>query len=461
MKRYGDLWPRITDAKNIAVAFERAACNKHHYRAVRDFTRDAPVNLASIRASLLEKTFHTAPYREKTVYEPKERTIYVLPFAPDRIVQHALMNVIAPLWEKFFIDDSYACRVGKGIHAGSQRTMEYVRRNKYCLKCDIHHFYSSVDHEILFSIIEHKIKDKDTLWLIRDIIDSYPGGKNVPIGNYTSQWFGNLYLNELDRFVKEDLHIDDYLRYCDDFCLFSDDKALLREAGKRMGAFLKERLALEYSKCDLFPVSRGVDFLGYRHFENYILVRKTTARRIQRRIRRLYVAYQCGQLPVGKWLSILASAWGCLSHANTSNLRRALNLKALVSEAKMDNSAANRPVSDVEVGSEKSDAENIPRFSDFADSTSLNIMDGKKLSLDSVLDKEIVVLKYRVKPTKYAESKAPNCITVQFYFADEAAQTHHVFFSGSSVLIGQMEKYKEHLPFRATVRKVGKYFTFT
>lgn len=125
------------------------------------------------------------------MYEPKKRTIYVLPFYPDRVVQHALINIIEPLWVGLFIKDSYACIKNRGIHVASTRTTEYVKRNKYCLKMDIRSFYPSVNHDILFGIVKRKIKDKDVLWLIEKIIYSFEGESNVPIGNLTSQWFGN------------------------------------------------------------------------------------------------------------------------------------------------------------------------------------------------------------------------------------------------------------------------------
>lgn len=144
--------------------------------------------------------------------------------------------------------------------------MEYVRRNAFCLKCDVSKFYPSVDHAVLLDIIRRKIKCPDTLWLIEDIVNSFPGGKNVPIGNFTSQWMGNLYLNELDHYVKGTLKIRDYVRYCDDFLLFHNDKAVLRDAAKLVEEFVGERLKMRLSKCDLFPVSRGVDFFGVSAF---------------------------------------------------------------------------------------------------------------------------------------------------------------------------------------------------
>jgi hypothetical protein len=338
MRRHGNLWKEIISSENIQIAYKKSILGKSKMRNVRRFSKNAEIRLEKIQISLIEKTFTTSKYTEKIVYEPKKRIIYVLPFAPDRIVQHALMNVVEPIWEKLFINDSYACIIGKGIHKGSNRTMEYVRRNKYCLKCDVSKFYPSVDQEILFRIIKQKIKCPDTLWLIGDIIHSFPGGKNVPIGNYTSQWFGNLYLNELDTFVKVNLqarygHID-YIRYCDDFCLYHDDKKILHDCAKRIQEFLSEKLLLKLSKCDVFPVTRGVDFLGYRHFDNYILLRKSTAKRVRRRMLRLPLQYAQGRITAEQFRSSVGSTWGWLKHANTRNLMVKMDFEKLSREVK-------------------------------------------------------------------------------------------------------------------------------
>jgi retron-type reverse transcriptase len=333
MRRHGGLWQNILDSGNIALAYHNAALHKSSMRNVRKFAKNAEANLERIRLSLFNKTFTTSSYTEKTVYEPKERTIYVLPFSPDRIVQHALMNVLIPIWDAMFIADSYACRRGKGIHAGSVRTMEFVRRNKYVLKCDISKFYPSINQNILLEIIKHKIKCPDTLWLIEDIIKSFPGGKNVPIGNYTSQWFGNLYLNELDQYIKHELKIKDYIRYCDDFCLFDNDKTKLKICRDKIGEFITNKLDLRFSKCDIFPVSQGVDFLGYRHFDNYLLVRKRTAKRVVKRLAALPKRYERGDITKEQYRSSIASTYGWLKRANTYNLRVKIQLDELKRKA--------------------------------------------------------------------------------------------------------------------------------
>jgi retron-type reverse transcriptase len=329
MRRHGKLWQKVISWENLQTAYYNAARHKGSMRNVKKFAENEVENLKQIQTTLIEKTFTTSPYTEKKVYEPKERVIYVLPFAPDRIVQHALMNVLIPIWDNFFINDSYACRKGKGIHAGSVRTMAFVRRNKYVLKCDISKFYPSINQDILIAVIKRKIKCPDTLWLIEDIIRSFPGGKNVPIGNYTSQWFGNLYLNELDRYVKQELKIKDYIRYCDDFCLFHNDKKVLKDCRDKIDMFINERLKLTFSKCDVFPVSRGVDFLGYRHFDNYLLLRKSTAKRVRKRLAALPKLYEKGKVTGEQYRSSVASAYGWLKRANTYNLRVKIQLDEL------------------------------------------------------------------------------------------------------------------------------------
>lgn len=329
MKRHGNLYDKIICSENLQLAYEKARRGKSRMHNVQRFERDVQVNLESIRQSLVNKTFSTSGYQVKKIYVPKERDIYVLPFAPDRIVQHAIMNVLEPIWDSRFIADSYACRIGKGIHAGSLRTMEFVRKYRYVLKCDIAKFYPSIDHDVLYGIVQRKIKCADTLWLLKDIIYSAPGGKNAPIGNYTSQWFCNLYLNELDQLVKHQFKVKGYLRYCDDFCLFSDDKKQLRQLAEDLRVFLAERLKLTFSKCELFPVSQGVDFLGYRHFRNYILVRKSTATRVRRRLANLPRQLAAGEITEEQYRSSIASTRGWLKWANTHNLSVALELDRL------------------------------------------------------------------------------------------------------------------------------------
>jgi hypothetical protein len=333
MRRHNNLFSKIVDIDNLRVAYKRARQGKTNKTFVIRFAQKSESQLIEIQQSLIEGTFGTSKYHTKWVYEPKKRLIYVLPFAPDRIVQHAIMNIVEPIWDRLLINDSYACRIGKGIHLGSKKCMEFVRKYKYCLKCDISKFYPSVDHDILFDIIQHKIKCVPTLDLLREIIYSIPGGKNVPIGNYTSQWFGNLYLNELDQHLKHEWKIKPYVRYCDDFVAFSDDKSFLNEVSVAVKDFCNNRLKLSLSKCDLFPVTQGVDFLGYRHFPNYILLRKSTAKRVQKRLTHLPYLLESGKITLEQYRSSIASTKGWLKWANTHNFKLSLQLEELSSVA--------------------------------------------------------------------------------------------------------------------------------
>jgi RNA-directed DNA polymerase len=329
MKRHGNLFDKIVDMDNLYKAYYNARRGKRWQRAVIKFNEDIEGNLIGIRDSLVGKTFTTSPYKTKFIHEPKLREIYILPFSPDRIVQHAIMNVIEPIWEGLFIYDSYACRVGKGIHAGSRRAMEFIRKNQYCMQCDIAKFYPSIDHEILFNIIKKKIKCKDTLDLLYDIIVSIPGVKNVPIGNYTSQWFGNLYMNELDQYLKKECGAKCYIRYCDDFIVFSNYKEELNSLAGKIEEFLDSKLKLSLKKCSIFPVSQGLDFLGYRHFKDYILLRKSTAKRVVKRLRKLPRELDRGNITKDQLRSSLASTQGWLRWANTHNLQLSLKMDKL------------------------------------------------------------------------------------------------------------------------------------
>jgi RNA-directed DNA polymerase len=332
MKRYGDLYSKITDISNIRLAYIKARKGKRWQSTVKKFEANLEENLLKIQKMLVDKTYVTSKYVSKTIYEPKERLIYKLPFAPDRIVQHAIMTVVEPIWESFFISDSYACRKNKGIHAGSRRTMGFVRRNKYCLKCDISKFYPTMNHDVLYKIICRKIKDKDVLSLMKEIIESIGGDTNVPIGNYTSQWMGNLYLNEIDQRVKHVYKIKDYVRYCDDFLLFSNDKVLLKNILEDMEGYINHELKLKLSKKDIFQVSRGIDFLGYRHFRKYILLRKSTAKRVRKRLKILPYLLNKGVVTKDQYRSSLASTSGWLKWANSYNLRNKLCIGSLLKE---------------------------------------------------------------------------------------------------------------------------------
>ncbi len=329
MKTWLNIWPPFITKENFNIASLHAKNGKGKQKQVQRFELNPVENTEQIRQSVINGTFHTSKYYSKIIFEPKMRIIYILPYNPDRIVHHAIVNVLKPYYERYFIADSYACLDGRGQQAGSLRCMEAVRRNKYCLKCDIHHFYPSIRHDILFDMYKRKIRDTKFLEVLEDNIFSFGGGKNIPIGNLTSIWHGNFFLTSLDLFCKHELKIRDYVRYCDDFLLFGDDKAYLHECRKRIDDFIHTRLDLEFSRSDVFNVKQGVDFLGYRHFDNYILVRKSTAKRMMKKVALLPERYESGEITKDEFRSILDSISGWLSHANAYHLSQKMGLAEL------------------------------------------------------------------------------------------------------------------------------------
>lgn len=326
MNTWSNLWQPFITEENFNLAYLSAKKGKSQQKQVQRFELNPTDRLMRTRQAVIDGTFHTSKYQSKIIFEPKKRIIYILPFNPDRIVHHAIVNVLKPYYERYFIADSYACLDGRGQQAGSLRCMEAVRRNKYCLKCDIHHFYPSITHDLLFAQYKAKIRDTKFLELLEDNIYSFGGGKNTPIGNLTSIWHGNFFLTPLDLFCKHELKIHDYIRYCDDFLLFSDDKKYLHECRKRIDEFIHEKLNLEFSRSDVFNVKQGVDFLGYRHFDNYILVRKSTAKRMMKKVSVLPERYEAGEITQDELRSILDSISGWLSHANAYHLSQKMGL---------------------------------------------------------------------------------------------------------------------------------------
>lgn len=287
MKRFGQLYPAICSMDNLKTAFKQASRRKAHYREVKAFKKDVEKNCGIIRQMLVNKTFQNSDYELFISNQyGKVREIAKLPFYPDRVVQHALCQVLEPIWDRQYIRDTFSCIKGRGIHDGVQRIKEALKDEagtQYCLKLDIKKFYPSIDNEILKQIVRRKIKCKDTLWLLDEIIDSTQG---LPIGNYTSQHLGNIYLSRFDHFVKEDLKATYYYRYCDDMVLLSDSKKELHAWFCQIKTYLQEHLSLSIKpNWQVFPVDvRGIDFLGYRFFHGYTLLRKSLAQAFKKRM---------------------------------------------------------------------------------------------------------------------------------------------------------------------------------
>lgn len=315
MKRFGGLFPHIVSHDNLLLAHTNAKKGKSHYREVVMVEQNPDYYIDQIRVALINKTFKTSSYELKEVFGPKKRTIYKLPYFPDRIVHHAIMQVIQPIWDKVFIHDLYSAIPGKGLHAGSYRLRDFLKdipNTQYCLKFDVSKFYPSMKHDVLLNLIQKKIKCQDTLDLLEEIIRSVDG---VPIGNYLSQYFGNIYLNEFDHWIKEERGMKFYIRYCDDGVILHSDREVLKNLVKDIKLYFSSIGLTLNPKTSVFPVDKcGIDFLGYKHYRNYTLLRKSSARRIKQRLRTIpYMPYESS-------IPSIMSIIGWLKHCDSYNL---------------------------------------------------------------------------------------------------------------------------------------------
>lgn len=325
MRRHGNLYSQITQYENIVRSHHQAKRGKSDYEEVKMVDRNPDPYLKAIQTMLEDHTFATSPYTTKQIFEPKQRLIYKLPYYPDRIVHHAVMNVIQSIWDSIFIHDLYSAIPGKGLHKGSYRLRNFLQNKEsttYCLKFDIRQYYPSINHEILISLIRRKIKCPETLWILEEVITSIGGETNVPIGNYLSQYFGNIYMNWFDHWIKEDLQQRYYIRYCDDGVILGNSKAHLEWLKEEVQTYLEGNLALHLNKkTQIFAVDKvGIDFLGYRHFRNYTLLRKSSARRFKKKIR--YIEDNYSTMPPQKIVSSVMSYYGWLKHCDSYNLQR-------------------------------------------------------------------------------------------------------------------------------------------
>lgn len=313
-RTFNGLWERVYSFGNLHEAFLRARKGKRSSPEALRFESSLEERLLEIQNRLIWKEWEPGPWRCFEVHEPKRRAIHAPPFA-DRVVHHALVQVIEPLFERRFIKDSYACRVGKGNHAAQERVVEFLRRQPrptYVLQTDIKSCFPSVSHAVLLAAIGRVIGDGDVMWLCRRIVEGCGfDGVGLPIGALTSQLFANVYLDQLDHFMKDDLGVKRYLRYMDDTVSMSCDADYLRHIHAEMAAFLTTRLQMTLNpKTDIYPVDRGVDFCGYRSWATHVLPRKRNVRRARKQIKGLARLYRCGRVPWSRVRSVLASFLG-------------------------------------------------------------------------------------------------------------------------------------------------------
>lgn len=341
MKRYGGLWEQITSWPNLALAAKKAQRGKRSRAAVERFNFDQERELLGLQTELKTKTYLPGEFRAHWITRPKPRLISAAPYR-DRVIHHALLNVLEDILDRHFHPQSYACREYKGTHAAANQLQKLMRRNRFVLQCDIRKYFPSIDHQLLKETFRGLIKDKDALWLMNlivdhsneqePVIDWFEGDdlfgpierrRGLPIGNLTSQWFANWFLNDLDYWVTYELGIRGYVRYCDDFLLLDDDRIRLKDAlAEVRGALEAKRLRLHEGKLSVQPVRAGITFVGYRTWPTHRVIRKESVHRLRRRVRwmkRAYAEWRIGFSDIRLRLD------GWLGHARQANSKRLIH----------------------------------------------------------------------------------------------------------------------------------------
>ncbi|MCO6499110.1 MAG: group II intron reverse transcriptase domain-containing protein [Vicingus serpentipes] len=314
MKRIGNIYNKIISIENLLLADKIAQKGKSEQYGVKLHNRNKETNIKELHYLLSSGQYRTSNYDVFTVYEPKERVVYRLPYYPDRIVHHAIMNILEPIFVSHFTADTYSCIKGRGIHHLLRKLktdLKDVGGTKYCLKLDIKKFYPNIDHDVLKHLLSRKFKDQNLLSLLYEIIDSAEG---LPIGNYLSQYFANFYLSNFDHWIKEELKVKYYYRYADDIVILSNNKNHLHIILTHIKSYLKEHLKLSVKQnYQVFPVeSRGIDFVGYVFYHTHIKLRKRIKQNFARKLKK------------GASEETIASYMGWLKHANAINLTKKL-----------------------------------------------------------------------------------------------------------------------------------------
>ncbi len=344
-KRVHNLYPQVYAFENLLFAERDAARGKRGRPDVAAFEYHLEDELLGLQQDLRDKTYRPSAYRRHTVREPKERLISAASYR-DRVVHHALTRIIEPIYERRFIKDSFASRTGKGTHAALDRCQFFARRFPYVLRCDIVEFFPAMDHTVLRGLLARVIGDDDTLWLCDTLL---AGGaheltaqytpvrfandteadamrpRGLPIGNQTSQFWANVYLNALDQYVKRDLRCRGYLRYVDDFLLFAPDKPTLHAWKRAIIGFLATlRLTMHEAESAVIPVTTGIPYLGFRIYPDHRRLRHRNVTAFARHYRRLRGDYSTSRIPFAR-LDASVKGWVAhAAHANTFGLRRAL-----------------------------------------------------------------------------------------------------------------------------------------
>src|SRR3989344_3033646 len=328
----------LCSPENLLIAHQRARKGKTRKEYVIEFEENLPENLLRLRNELLLHSYRPRPLKTFIIRDPKVRKISKSHFR-DRIVHHALCNIIEPYFERQFIYDSYANRKSKGtlkaierFNAFSRKVSRNHSRRAYVLKADIKQYFETVDHQILQTVLKKEIKDKRVLWLISVILSNYEAktaNRGMPLGNLTSQFFANVFLNELDQFVKHQLRAKHYLRYVDDFILFNKSKDVLIDQKAKIDTFLREglKLTLHQEKSKIIPVKSGVEFLGLKIFPRHKIIRRKILRRFERKLHTLFEEYGRREIDYDTVYNFLEGWWAYGKNTNMYKLRKRIMKK--------------------------------------------------------------------------------------------------------------------------------------
>ena len=338
------MYTQLTRWDNLLEAYRKASRGKRGQPNVAAFEHQLEENLLALQRELTDFNYRQGGYVSFYIHEPKRRLISAAPFR-DRVVHHALCNIIEPAWERSFIADSYANRVGKGTHRALDRCQQFARRYRYVLQCDIQQFFPSIDHAILRAALARKCDDPCVLWLIDSILASgadvltaqyqmhyFPEDRlfaplrprGLPIGNLTSQFWANVYLNGFDHFVKRELSCPAYLRYVDDFLLFADDKRTLWQWKQAIEERLAALRLTIHPSTEARPVAEGITFLGFRIFPEQRRLKPAKGYHFQRRIKKMNADFATGEIDFAD-VTCRVKAWvNHTRYANTVGLRRAV-----------------------------------------------------------------------------------------------------------------------------------------
>ena len=325
MKTHKNIYYKIYDIKNLIFAYKKARKGKTKKDYVIEFEKDLARNLKQLQFELMSLTYFPKSLKTFILRDPKTRKISKSAFR-DRIIHHALCNIIEPIFEKIFIYDSCANRIRKGTIFALKRFDLFKRKvthnlksEAFCFKADIKHYFQEVNHNILLKIIKRKIKDERIIWLIKQILRNGYKNNGMPLGNLTSQFFANVYLNKLDYFVKHELRVKYYVRYVDDFVILHPLKLQLEIWKKKISEFLIKRLKIELhpEKSRIISLSRGIDFVGFRNFYYHRLLRKRNIRTIENKIG----LFKIGKLEYDKLLESFQGWQAYAKWANTYKLR--------------------------------------------------------------------------------------------------------------------------------------------